>query len=382
MLRIENLHKSFTAHGRGRFAAVANVSVHVPPGRFFTMLGPSGCGNTTTLRCVAGLEHPDSGRITIDDVPVFDSATGTVVPTYRRAIGMVFQSYAIWPHMTAWENVEFPLTVGSRADRAPAPERRRLVSDALELMGMADFGKRPATQLSGGQPPRLALARAIVGKPKLLLLDEPLSNLDAKLRERMRFEIKRLQTELGITAIYVTHDQGEALGMSDEIAVMRDGVVVQQGTPDDIYNRPRSGFVADFVGSANLLPGTAAESVDSGEAVAVAFPDGTSIVGSATDKVAAGDAVALIVRAEAVRATPIARGAAPAAGELAGIVRSRVFLGESADLLVETLGRELRIRVSAEAPYAPGSGIGLQITPGRCLVLRDDRLQAAVGEAR
>ena len=380
MLRIHNLFKSFTAQERGRFAAVNDVSFHVPAGRFFTLLGPSGCGKTTTLRCIAGLEHPDSGRITIDGVDVFDGAAGTVVPAYRRAIGMVYQSYAIWPHMTAWENVEFPLTVGPRKLRLPAAERSRLVAEALEMMHMGDLGKRPATQLSGGQQQRLALARAIVGKPKLLLLDEPLSNLDAKLRERMRFEIKRLQTELDITAIYVTHDQGEALGLSDEIAIMRDGVIVQRGTPTEIYNQPQSGFVADFVGSANLLPGTATDSADEGSPVTVALGDGINVIGEASGKLLAGEAVVLVVRAEAVRTSPTSPGSA-AAGSLTGVVRSRVFLGEAVDLLVETLGRELRIRVPADTTqYQPGSGIALDIASGRCMVLRDDRISSVRAE--
>ena len=381
MLRIQNLHKSFTATERGRVAAVADVSFHVPAGRFFTLLGPSGCGKTTTLRCIAGLEHPDSGRIVVDGVDVFDGGSGTLVPAYKRAIGMVFQSYAIWPHMTARENVEFPLTVGPRKLRRPAAERNRLVSDALELMGMADYANRPAPQLSGGQQQRLALARAIVGQPKLLLLDEPLSNLDAKLRERMRFEIKRLQSELGITAIYVTHDQGEALGMSDEIAIMRDGVIVQQGSPDDIYNRPRSGFVADFVGSANLWPGTIVDSVAAGGPAAVRFADGGQIVGVASEKLSAGDAVVLVVRPEHVTSSPLSPGGPT--GGLAGTVRSRVFLGESVDLLVETMGRELRIRVPAQgARYEPGSGIALDIAAGRCLVLPDDRVAAAPSDEK
>ncbi|MPZ62029.1 MAG: ATP-binding cassette domain-containing protein [Propionibacteriales bacterium] len=381
MLRTENLFKTFTAQERGRVAAVNDVSFHVPAGRFFTLLGPSGCGKTTTLRCVAGLEHPDSGRITIDGVDVYDREAGLVVPAHRRAIGMVFQSYAIWPHMTAWENVEFPLTVGPRKLRLPAAQRSRLVAEALEMMHMADLRKRSATQLSGGQQQRLALARAIVGKPRLLLLDEPLSNLDAKLREQMRFEIKRLQTEIEITAIYVTHDQGEALGLSDEIAIMCDGVIVQRGTPDDIYNRPQSGFVADFVGSANLLPGTATEAADEDAPVTVALGGDVSVVGSASGKLVAGEAVVLVVRAEAVRTSPLPSGSA-ADGSLIGTVRSRVFLGESVDLLVETLGQELRIRVPAGATqYQPGSRFALNITPGRCLVLRDDRAEAPVDEA-
>jgi iron(III) transport system ATP-binding protein len=377
MLRIDNLYKTFTANERGRVAAVADVSLHVPAGRFFTLLGPSGCGKTTTLRCIAGLERPDSGRITVDDIAVFDGASGTVVPAHRRTIGMVFQSYAIWPHMTAWQNVEFPLTVGPRNLRPSAAERTRLVSAAMEFMGMADLGKRSATQLSGGQQQRLALARAIVGKPKLLLLDEPLSNLDAKLRERMRFEIKRLQTDLGITAVYVTHDQGEALGMSDEIAIMRNGVIVQQGSPKDIYSRPQSAFVADFVGSANLLPGAATESVDAGGPVGVALAGGIRVVGNANDKVAGGDAVVLVVRPESVRLSP----PAPGESQLTGVIRSRVFLGESVDLLVETLGRELRVRAPADSQLdEPGREVALDIAAGRSLVLPDDRAPSDAGD--
>jgi iron(III) transport system ATP-binding protein len=374
MLRIENLRKSFSGSDRERVTAVSDVSFNVQAGQLFTLLGPSGCGKTTTLRSIAGLEHPDSGRITIDGVDVFDGSTGKVVPAYRRAIGMVFQSYAIWPHMTVRENVEFPLTVVNRRNRLAPKERNRLVEEALELRGMGAYGARPATALSGGQQQRLALARAIVGKPKLLLLDEPLSNLDAKLRERMRFEIKRLQTELGITAIYVTHDQGEALALSDEIAIMRDGVIIQQGNPNDIYNQPGSDFVADFIGSANLVFGTCTGAADTGDLIEVVLDGGVRASGTATCALEENDPVVLVVRPESVKTTPLADGQPAPAGQLIGTVRARIFLGESVDLLVETLGRELRIRVPADsAPHRPKSSVALDISSRRSLVLRDDR---------
>ncbi len=382
MLRIENLRKSFPGNTKERVAAVRDVSLTVSAGRLFTLLGPSGCGKTTTLRCIAGLEHPDSGRLTIGDVTVFDGGGGKLVPAYRRAIGMVFQSYAIWPHMTVYENVEFPLAVAARQVRLGKRERAVLVNEALETMGMSALASRSATQLSGGQQQRLALARAIVGKPKLLLLDEPLSNLDAKLRERMRFEIKRLQTELGITAVYVTHDQGEALALSDEIAIMRDGVVVQQGSPNDIYDRPESDFVADFIGSANLLPGRAQTSAEKGGEVTVGVSDGVSVTGISTVPLAAGDEAVLVIRPENVKATPLRQGQRPAEGEFAGVVRARVFLGESADLLVETLGREIRVRVPADqTAFEAQTPVSLRVSR-RCLVLRDSHATAAAGETR
>jgi iron(III) transport system ATP-binding protein len=374
MLQIENLQKSFPGNSKERVAAVRDVSLNVAAGQLFTLLGPSGCGKTTTLRCIAGLEHPDSGRLTIGDVTVFDRAGNRLVPAYRRAIGMVFQSYAIWPHMTVYENVEFPLSVAPRATRLGKKERSVLVHDALEIMGMGALASRSATQLSGGQQQRLALARAIVGKPKLLLLDEPLSNLDAKLRERMRFEIKRLQTELGVTAVYVTHDQGEALALSDEIAIMRDGVIIQQGSPNDIYDRPESDFVADFIGSANLLSGTALGKADKGGEVTVALGDGgATAVGISTVALEAGDPAVVVVRPESIKAVPLGTGDRPGSGELVGVVRARIFLGESADLLVETMGREVRIRVPAEdASFEPQTKVVMNISR-RCLVLRDSR---------
>jgi len=250
MIEISNMFKSFTG-GSGRHNAVENLNLTIPTGSFFTLLGPSGCGKSTTLRCVAGLETPDSGTIRIDGVTVFSSDEGIFVPTNRRDIGMVFQSYAIWPHMTVFENVAYPLRIkGIRG-----AQLRDKVEHVLEAVGLKGLGDRPAPNLSGGQQQRISLARALVKEPKALLLDEPLSNLDAKLREQMRLEIKQVQAEFGITTLYVTHDQTEALSISDSIAVMSAGHVVDLAGPKDIYHRPSSEFTADFVGLANMLQG-------------------------------------------------------------------------------------------------------------------------------
>src|SRR5438270_3576619 len=259
MFAIENLRKKFIAPGNVTVNAVDGISLGIETGKLVTLLGPSGCGKTTTLRCLAGLERPEAGRIVIGNETVFDSAKRIFVSPSDRGIGMVFQSYAIWPHMTVFENVAFPLRV-ARERKYSGAEIKDKVARALEMVRMSGYETRPATQLSGGQQQRLAFARGLVREPKILLLDEPLSNLDAKLREQMRVELKRLQKRLGITTVYVTHDQSEALALSDEIAVFSAGRIIQRGTPQDIYRKPMSQFVADFIGSANFLPGTVSES--------------------------------------------------------------------------------------------------------------------------
>lgn len=249
MIRVKNLSKSYSpAHIR----AVDGISFDVEEGQFYTLLGPSGCGKTTTLRCIAGLERPDGGSIALGDVTVVSDRV--LLPTNRRDIGMVFQSYAVWPHMTVFENVAFPLRVGNAKPRAS--ELRARVGNALDLVGLRMLENRMATQLSGGQQQRLSLARAIVREPKVLLLDEPLSNLDARLRERMRGELSLIQRRLGLTTLFVTHDQVEALSMSDRIAVMEDGKISQEGSPEEIYHQPDNAFVASFIGSTNLLRGS------------------------------------------------------------------------------------------------------------------------------
>src|ERR1700750_565071 len=234
------------------FAAVSDVDLRVSEGEFVTLLGPSGCGKTTTLRMVAGLEQNTGGRISIGNEVVSDAARGVFVPSAHRRLGMVFQSYAIWPHMTVFENVAYPL----RVRRRPPAEIRDLVTKALRLVEMEGFEQRPAPALSGGQQQRVAIARALVFEPKVLLLDEPLSNLDAKLRLQMGEEFRAIQRRLGMTTLYVTHDQSEAMMLSDRVVVMQAGRVLQIGTPEEIYRRPRSQAVATFFGSPNLVRAT------------------------------------------------------------------------------------------------------------------------------
>jgi iron(III) transport system ATP-binding protein len=247
-LDVTDLRKQFSI---GR-PAIDGISFAVPAGEIVVLLGPSGCGKTTTLRCVAGLEHPTSGEISIAGRLVSSPADGVLVPPRLRDIGMVFQSYAVWPHMTVRQNVIYPL----KPRRVTRADAGRKVDEVLELVGLSEFADRPVVALSGGQMQRVALARSIIYRPKLLLLDEPLSNLDAKLRLRLRDDLRAILKQTGMTALYVTHDQAEAVVLGDRIGVMRDGKLLQMGTPDQIYNRPADLFVANFTGATNELAGT------------------------------------------------------------------------------------------------------------------------------
>jgi iron(III) transport system ATP-binding protein len=266
MIRIERLTKRYAGTDR---PAVDDLSVDIPAGAFFTLLGPSGCGKSSTLRCVAGLERPDGGTIAIRDTTVFSSSRGINVPPHRRALGMVFQSYAVWPHMTVHGNVAYPLKNRGKS-RSEIDEAVRWV---LRLVGLERLAARPAPFLSGGEQQRVALARALVEHPSVLLLDEPLSNLDAKLREEMRVELRDLQQKLGFTAVYVTHDQDEAFALSDVMAVMNHGRIVEMGPPEEVYQAPRTEFGAEFVGAATKLTGTVAGSEGS-EVLRVLTPIG------------------------------------------------------------------------------------------------------------
>src|SRR5215216_514730 len=248
-IHVESLVKQF-----GDQRALDDVSFTVADGELFTLLGPSGCGKSTTLMSIAGFQSPERGRIAVGDETFFDASRRVNVPAERRNLGIVFQSYAVWPHMTVFENLAFPLRV-RKLKRARIRER---VDEVLGLVEMSDYGRRYPHQLSGGQQQRVALARALVYSPSVLLLDEPFSNLDAKLRERARAWVKELQHKLGLTTIFVTHDQDEALSMSDRIAVMSAGRIQQIGTPEDVYRRPANRFVAEFVGRVNLIHGVIA----------------------------------------------------------------------------------------------------------------------------
>jgi iron(III) transport system ATP-binding protein len=381
VLAIENLVKTFEADKKTRkqaksakangetaeptrVFAVKNVSFEVQQGEMFTLLGPSGCGKTTTLRSIAGLEKPDSGRISVDKRVLFEAGEGKAavnVPANERGLGMVFQSYAIWPHMSVFDNVGFPLQVRKRSERPSKSEIAERVGRVLEVMELGHLADRQATKLSGGQQQRLALARAIVTQPPLLLLDEPLSNLDAKLRESLRFELKRLQRELGITSIYVTHDQVEALALSSHIAVMRLGEVVQLGKPRDIYTNPNSRFVAEFIGTSNFINGTVAG--HDGDCVAVDTTEGRLLVRSSAAVPVGSDAI-VSVRPEAVDiAFDSAGGTVP--NEWSGEVVTRAFLGDSVDHVVKVGKSEIRNRSNPTVSVEPGTKVYLRMDPDK-----------------
>jgi iron(III) transport system ATP-binding protein len=333
-IEIERLTKRF-----GALAAVRDLSLAVHDHEFVTLLGPSGCGKTTLLRLIAGFMAPDAGLIRVG-ATVLSSPAG-VVPPERRGMGMVFQSYAVWPHRTVYQNVAFGLEVR----RVPRGEARTRVTRALELVNLTGLEPRYPGELSGGQQQRVALARSLVVEPGILLLDEPLSNLDAKLRERMRWELKELQRRTGITFVYVTHDQSEAMALSDRIAVMHAGEIVQLGTPRAVYTRPATRTVADFMGLINLLPARVTR-VD-GERSLVAVGAGLGLRVVLPPGIAEGQAVQVAVRPESVRL--VAAGGAGLAGDgaLTGRVAEVTFLGNLTDCHV-TLDDGTRVRVQAD----------------------------------
>ncbi len=357
-LELTSLNKTYAASGAGPSGGVKNLDLSLPAGTFFTLLGPSGCGKTTTLRCIAGLEMPDDGTIRIGGETMFDRSTRTAVPANLRRIGMVFQSYAIWPHMTVFENVAFPLRV-AKDRKFSRDDTDRMVREALRSVNLDGFADRSATRLSGGQQQRVALARAIVRQPRLLLLDEPLSNLDASLRDDMRKELRRLQQEMGITTIYVTHDQSEALEMSDQIAVMRQGVVEQIASPKEIYFSPSTRFIADFIGTNNWIDGTVAEVNEN--ALGIRLKDGTVIKAGAHDRFMVGAEVHVAVRPECIALEDI-ENAPPDANRLKGIVRHKGFLGESTRFVLDVAGSEIVIRGPSNAPFSPGDTVSVWFT--------------------
>jgi iron(III) transport system ATP-binding protein len=357
MLNVEGLNTEYPNERGEIVKAAQDVSFEVPEGKLFTLLGPSGCGKTTTLRSIAGLERPRSGEIAVAGRVVYSSSRNIFVAPNRRGFGMVFQSYAIWPHMNVFQNAAFPLEVGARRlSRAAIRDKVMRVLTAVQLDGFAD---REATKLSGGQQQRLALARALAMEPQLLLLDEPLSNLDAKLRELMRFELKRLQRELGITTVYVTHDQSEALALSHSIAVMSEGRIRQIGPPRDIYEKPANRFVADFVGTTNFIDG---EMLAPGRA-----RTGIGDVDIAPGELRPGERVVLSVRPEDVELSETRPGGA---NVWQGRVDQKVFLGEFVDFQVKLGERILLSRRHPSLRTPIGDPIFVKLHPEKCVAFK------------
>jgi iron(III) transport system ATP-binding protein len=366
MIDIRNLHVHYQS-SEGSVHAVRGINITVEEGQFYTMLGPSGCGKTTTLRCLAGLERPSGGEIFINGEPVFSTERNVMVPAYKRDIGMVFQSYAIWPHMTVFANAAFPLEV--RKDRPSKQVIQDKVMGVLAAVQLDHLSERDATRLSGGQQQRLALARALVMEPELLLLDEPLSNLDLKLREAMRFELKRIQRDNGLTTIYVTHDQGEALALSHEIAVMSEGRIVQIGPPRAIYDHPRTKFVADFIGTTNFLEGTVKGEAGSNR-FAVDTPIGTMTVAS-EEKLSSGMPVSISIRPEDIELSETALAAAGDANVYSGSIDATVFLGDFVDVQVKAGSAMLQSRTHPSLSASEGDTVHMRISPDKCVAIED-----------
>ena len=363
MIRIENLHVHYES-AEGSVHAVRGIDIEVPRGQFYTMLGPSGCGKTTTLRSVAGLERPSGGRILINDQVVFDADQRMMVPPYRRNIGMVFQSYAIWPHLDVFSNVAFPLQ--EMRGRFSKSEIRDKVMQALELVQLGGYEDRPAPFLSGGQQQRLALARALVREPEILLLDEPLSNLDAKLREDTRVEIRDLVKRLGITTIYVTHDQLEALTMSDVVAVMDNGLIVQQASPIEIYRTPTVRFVADFIGLTNFIEGKISDLPANGSGLGAVATASGNLNCSLPHGAALGDEVVVVVRPEDVQVSP---SDANTENIVTGEVMAAMFMGDSKEVKIKLADSTLRLKLHPAIEVEEGSSIRLALPPDCCRAL-------------
>jgi iron(III) transport system ATP-binding protein/putative spermidine/putrescine transport system ATP-binding protein len=350
---VSQLVKSYDA-----VKAVDCIDLTVTDGEMVVLLGPSGCGKTTTLRCIAGLESISGGTIYFDNELV---ASDTIfVPPEKRSIGMVFQSYAVWPHMTVYENVAFPLKL-LRIDKATLDDR---VRETLNAVGLDKFSSRYIGELSGGQQQRVAVARAIVARPRVLLFDEPLSNLDAKLRESMRGDLRQLQRSLGITSLYVTHDQQEAMAIADRIVLMNGGRIEQIGTSKSIYNEPASRFVAEFIGLANIYRGVLRFSAD-GRSVAAVGPDVFFRLPNNVGK--AGDPIEIVIRPEFVN-VHAAHGDEPDVGLHARVLEAS-FLGNVLDLVLDLRGIKMRAQITPLLDLVPGDDVTVDVSAERVIVL-------------
>jgi len=352
MIELRNVTKRY-----GAIVANDAINLSIRQGELMTLLGPSGCGKTTALRCITGHNIPDEGQVLIDSKDVTD------VPTHKRELGMVFQNFALFPHMTVFDNVGFPLMIRG----VSKAERRERVTEALRLIRMAAYEEHYPRQISGGQQQRVGLARALVYRPKVLLLDEPLSNLDAKLREEMRFEIRDLIDRLGITAVYVTHDQAEALALSDRVAVMNEGHIEQVGTPDQIYDCPESRFVADFIGLSDFIEGTVV-AVHAEDGAALVRVGDLEILTPLTPDHSPGRDALLFVRPNDVELLPASYDAGT--NIYLGRVHKRTYLGDRNDYRV-VIGKDLELRVQTDGKvrFDEGEGVKLHLPMSLCRVI-------------
>ena len=357
---LRGLTKKFTEAA----AAVDDLTLEVHDGELVSLLGPSGCGKTTTLRLIAGFLSPDAGEIRVDQKVI--SSRSVLVPPERRHMSMIFQTYAIWPHMTVFQNVAY----GLKLKKLASAEIAKKVDRILRLVHLETLAERYPAELSGGQQQRVALARALVVEPQILLLDEPLSNLDANLREEMRFEIRRLHEEFRITTIYVTHDQAEAMVTSDRIAVMNQGRIVQVGHPDEIFERPKSRFVAEFIGKTNILQGKLEDGLY------VVLTDGLRVQVASTDGFHAGAEVCLCIRPHSITLTANADDAERERQQgrnlFSGVVGRRIYFGDAIDYTVELPGgRNLRVVAPPSCRYEPGQKIFALAHPDHCVLIGD-----------
>jgi iron(III) transport system ATP-binding protein len=365
MLNIVNLYKTYKAEDR-QIPAVRGVSLNINKGDVYALLGPSGCGKTTILRCIAGLEKPDEGEIILSGKVLFSSSTDTLVPPYKRNIGMVFQSYAIWPHMNVFDNVAFPLYHGGR--KLSRQEVKECVLRALKLVQLEGTENRSATLLSGGQQQRVALARALVYQPNILLLDEPLSNLDARLRDEVRKEIKELVKRLNLTVLYVTHDQVEALSLADHIAVMRSGIIIQEGSAADIYLSPQATFVATFVGKANRIKGVITE-VDMTAKMytirtSIGHFQGVCCTECAINK---GDEVVFLIRPNTI--TVSERETGPKTNTVEANIKVLTFTGAQTECVMHCGEVPLEVQVPGLVRLEMGQRVYLHFDPQLCQIL-------------
>ena len=357
ILEFSNVTKRY-----GDVVAVDGISFSVTAGELFTLLGPSGCGKTTTLRLVAGLEEPDEGEIFLNGEPIAAPNRGIFLPPDKRKMGMVFQSYAIWPHLSVFENIAFPL----RVRREPAKLTKERVSEVLELVNLTGLEDRGATDLSGGQQQRVALARALVYSPSILLLDEPLSNLDAKLREQMRFELRTLQRRLKLSVLYVTHDQTEAMTLSDRIAVANKGRLEQVGTPMEVYETPTTFFVGDFLGRTVMLDGIVKKQTAE-RCVSILNGSGNLFVKEDSfDRFGDGERVRIISRPEDIDILPMGD---VSPNEVIAKVEEVVYVGDHFEFSVSAGGRSSVLLAGKKQRYSPGSKVRLVLDPNRLTVL-------------